>query len=96
MAHIELYGDNSKRLTGYHEASKRDTFSHGIGDRSASVRIPTMTAQKKFGYIEDRRPASDMNPYLVCAMIIDSTLLSESMVEPMINHFRKWREEVWD
>jgi len=96
MAHIELYGDNSKRLTGHHEASIRDKFSYGIGDRSASVRIPTMTAQKKFGYIEDRRPASDMNPYLVCAMIVDSTLLSESMVEPMINHFRKLKEEVWD
>lgn len=86
--HLIVYGDNSKRLTGHHETSSRECFSFGVGDRSASVRIPTSTAQKKCGYIEDRRPASDIDPYLVCAYIVDSTLLENSMMEPLIKHYR--------
>jgi glutamine synthetase len=88
--HLELYGDNSQRLTGHHETSSKDLFTYGAGDRTASIRIPTITAQKKLGYIEDRRPASDMDPYLVCAMIADTTLLEKSKVFPLISHFRKW------
>lgn len=39
--HIDLYGDNSKRLTGHHETSSKDQFSAGAGNRAASIRIPT-------------------------------------------------------
>lgn len=91
--HLEVYGDNSARLTGHHETSSKELFSYGVGDRSASVRIPTSTAQKRMGYIEDRRPASDIDPYLVCAMIVDTTLLEKSIVTPLIAHYRKWKEE---
>eukprot|EP00347_Sterkiella_histriomuscorum_P023767 403333455 len=43
--HLEVYGDNSARLTGIHETSSKEVFTYGVGDRSASVRIPTSTAQ---------------------------------------------------
>ena len=42
--HLELYGDNTKRLTGKHETSSKEVFSYGTGNRGASVRIPTTTA----------------------------------------------------
>ena len=51
-------------------------FSYGIGNRAASIRIPTSVANKGgAGYIEDRRPASNIDPYIVCAMVVDTTLL---------------------
>lgn len=77
--HIELYGDNEKRLTGAHETSVINNFTYGTGDRACSIRIPTTTAYEKKGYIEDRRPASDMDPYLVTSIIADSTLLDQSL-----------------
>jgi len=91
--HIELYGDNSKRLTGHHETSNKEVFSYGAGNRAASCRIPTTTMAEKKGYIEDRRPASDMDPYIVTAIIADTTLLDHSLAGPMIEAYRKWK--VW-
>lgn len=88
--HLSLYGDNSKRLTGVHETSDANVFSYGIGNRAASVRIPTSTAHAKKGYIEDRRPASDIDPYVVAALICDSTLIDESIIEPMHKHYNAW------
>jgi glutamine synthetase len=41
LLHLELYGDNSERLTGSHETSSPDVFSYGAGNRAASIRIPT-------------------------------------------------------
>lgn len=77
--HISLYGEgNDKRLTGHHETSSCDTFSFGCGNRAASFRIPTsvMHANGK-GYIEDRRPSSNIDPYVVCASIFDTGVLPE-------------------
>jgi len=56
------------------------------------VRIPTSTAAEKKGYIEDRRPASDADPYVVSAAIIDTTLLKHSLLEPLVEHYQKWKE----
>lgn len=90
--HIELYGDNSKRLTGHHETSSKETFSYGPGNRAASVRIPTSTkADNGRGYVEDRRPASDIDPYVVGAAIIDTTLLDESLLQPLFDHYTSWK-----
>lgn len=45
MKHMELYGTgNEERLVGVLDTSKFDVFTYGIGDRSASVRIPTPVA----------------------------------------------------
>ena len=90
--HLALYGDNSKRLTGEHETSSPDKFSWGVGSRGTSVRIPTSTAAKKRGYWEDRRPASDIDPYIVGAALIDTTVLKESKLAPLYKHFMAWKE----
>jgi len=90
--HIQVYGDNSKRLTGTHETSNKDVFSWGAGNRAASCRIPTSTMAEKKGYIEDRRPASDIDPYVVCALICDTTLLDDSLAKPMLDAYKKWQE----
>ena len=67
---IKLYGDNKQRLTGEHETSHIDIFSWGVADRSASVRIPRDTVKNKKGYFEDRRPSSNMDPYLVTSSLL--------------------------
>jgi glutamine synthetase len=73
--HIKGYGeDNDRRLTGEHETQRIDTFSWGVGDRGASVRIPNaMVRNNWIGYIEDRRPASNCDPYKVANLIITTT-----------------------
>ena len=73
--HIAVYGkDNDKRLTGLHETQSIDKFTYGEGDRGASIRIPveTIDAGYKSGYLEDRRPASNANPYEITKVIIDT------------------------
>lgn len=73
--HIKVYGDNTKRLTGTHETSSIDKFTYGVADRTASIRIPTQTAKVGKGYLEDRRPSSDCDPYVVTSKIAETTLL---------------------
>ena len=94
LLHMEMYGeDNHLRLTGHHETSASDKFSWGVGNRAASFRIPTsVRAANGKGYIEDRRPASNIDPYVVSAMIFDTTVLKESKADPMIAHFKAWAE----
>ena len=70
--HIRVYGDNSKRLNGTCETSDFHTFSYAAGDRGASVRIPNSVLKADCGYLEDRRPASDADPYRVIAAIFSS------------------------
>jgi glutamine synthetase len=71
--HIAVYGaDNEKRLTGRHETCSINEFRYGVSDRGASIRIPVFTAQNKKGYLEDRRPAANMDPYKVAARILES------------------------
>ena len=71
--HIKVYGaHNEERLTGLHETAPIHQFRWGISDRGASVRIPMATSNLGYGYFEDRRPAANMDPYQVCAILIDS------------------------
>ena len=73
---LKLYGEgNEHRLTGLHETSSMDRFSFGLGNRGCSCRIPVLTMEKGKGYFEDRRPASNINPYLTTAAIVDSVCL---------------------
>jgi len=69
---ISVYGaDNEQRLTGLHETQSIDKFSFGVSDRGASIRIPIYTVQNNWsGYLEDRRPNSEADPYKVAATII--------------------------
>ena len=73
---IELYGsDNDMRLTGLHETQSIDQFTYGISDRGASIRIPIYTVEHNWnGYLEDRRPASNADPYRIISHIV-STLI---------------------
>lgn len=68
--------DNLRRLTGRHETSSVDQFTYGVANRGCSVRIPRQVEAEKKGYLEDRRPASNCDPYVVTASICRSTLLS--------------------
>ena len=72
--HIDGYGeDNDRRLTGQHETQNIDTFSWGVGDRGASIRVPNAMAKNDWvGYIEDRRPASNCDPYRVANLIVST------------------------
>jgi len=75
--HIENYGSQNKmRLTGKHETQSIDTFSWGVSDRGASIRVPQTTEQNNWkGYVEDRRPASNGNPYLIMKSISETVNL---------------------
>jgi glutamine synthetase len=71
--HIKNYGsDNDKRLTGKYETQSIDKFTWGVGDRGASIRIPKSTGETWLGYLEDRRPASNADPYRVVSVIYES------------------------
>ncbi len=73
--HISVYGaDNDQRLTGEHETQSIDEFSYGVSDRGASIRIPVSTVEDGWiGRLEDRRPASNADPYKVAAAIVKTT-----------------------
>ena len=73
--HINVYGaHNDKRLTGKHETQSIDQFSYGVSDRGASIRIPIGTVEDGWkGRLEDRRPASNADPYKVAAAIVKTT-----------------------
>ena len=73
--HIAAYGpDNHMRLTGLHETQSIDQFSYGISDRGASIRIPVSTHTDGWvGRLEDRRTASNADPYKVAAAIVKTT-----------------------
>lgn len=67
---INVYGDdNNLRLTGIHETSSYNKFTYGIGTRNTSVRIPNQTIKDGCGYFEDRRPASNIDPYLATSTL---------------------------
>lgn len=71
--HMKVYGaHNEERLTGLHETCSIHQFRWGRSDRGASIRIPMATYQHGKGYFEDRRPAANMDPYLVCAALIET------------------------
>jgi len=70
--HIAVYGSaNDQRLTGLHETQNIETFSYGLSDRGASIRMPISLPENDWrGYLEDRRPASNADPYQITAMIV--------------------------
>jgi len=73
--HIAVYGeDNDLRLTGRHETASLASFSSGVANRGASIRIPRSVAKEGSGYFEDRRPASNIDPYLVTGIMAETIL----------------------
>jgi glutamine synthetase len=72
--HIANYGHGiEQRLTGKHETCSYKQFKYGVSDRGASIRIPLATKQEGKGYLEDRRPNANMDPYTVTRLIVETT-----------------------
>ena len=80
--HIAVYGENNdERLTGANETSSIKDFGWGIGDRTKSIRIPSsINEANAVGYIEDRRPSSNADPYLIVEKMI-TTILGDVVPE---------------
>ena len=70
--HIEVYGEhNEERLTGLHETASIHDFTYGVSDRGASIRIPIIVVENGWkGWLEDRRPASNADPYKIAGRIV--------------------------
>jgi glutamine synthetase len=66
MVHITIYA-----LTGKHETASIHDFSYGVSDRGCSIRT-LMTVQKVGKVVEDRRPASNGDPYKLLQRIIQT------------------------
>ncbi|WP_037906318.1 glutamine synthetase [Actinacidiphila yeochonensis] len=73
LEHIRHYGAGVEaRLTGAHETAPWNKYSYGVSDRGASVRIPWQVEVEQKGYIEDRRPNANVDPYVVTRLIVDT------------------------
>ena len=71
--HIANYGAGvEERLTGAHETQRHDQFSYGVSDRGASVRIPWQCSIDGKGYLEDRRPNGNIDPYTVARLVTET------------------------
>merc|ERR1719513_491116 len=80
IEHIQAYDpnegkDNERRLTGLHETSSIHDFSAGVANRGCSIRIPRGCAEDKEGYLEDRRPSSNADPYKVSEILVKTICL---------------------
>jgi glutamine synthetase len=79
--HIAAYGpDNHMRLTGLHETQSIDKFSWGVADRGASIRVPHGFVKDDAykGYLEDRRPNSQGDPYKIVSRVSQTVAEVES------------------
>lgn len=78
MKHIEKYGNdeatNKMRLSGKFETAPYDKFTWGVANRKASIRLQREVKEKGKGFMEDRRPAGDCDPYLVCGLLLETCL----------------------
>jgi len=80
VRHIKAYDphegkDNERRLTGAHETSSIHDFSAGVANRGCSIRIPREVAEQGYGYLEDRRPSSNCDPYSVTRVIVQTVCI---------------------
>lgn len=84
--HMDVYGKgNEERMTGDCETASYDTFSYGVASRKASIRIPRQVYLDRKGYIEDRRPAGNLEPYLVTNRLVASICLDSDEINPSTN-----------
>jgi glutamine synthetase len=71
--HMKVYGEgNEARMTGAHETAAFDKFTWGIANRGSSVRVNRACADEGKGYFEDRRPASNADPYQITGMVVET------------------------
>ncbi|ADP79805.1 glutamine synthetase GlnII [Pseudofrankia inefficax] len=85
MEHVTNYGYGIQdRLTGKHETAPWNKFSWGDSDRGASIRIPWAVSKARKGWLEDRRPNANMDPYIVSALMIDTTCSALAGEKPVL------------
>jgi len=95
LTSISLYGeDNMARLTGKHETCDIKKFVSGVGNRAASIRVPRTTFNDKCGYYEDRRPAANMDPYVVASSIFSIACLDNYGLDPLVKHYKSHMEQL--
>ena len=83
--HMDVYGQhNDKRMTGEHETSNINDFSYGYSTRDTSIRIPAQSSLDGKGYFEDRRPASNCDPYSVALRMLQ-TVYNETLESMSVN-----------
>ncbi|MBM65820.1 MAG: glutamine synthetase [Myxococcales bacterium] len=71
--HLAAYGTGTElRLTGAHETCSWDEYKYGVADRTASIRIPRGVANDGKGYLEDRRPNANCDPYEVTRVLLET------------------------
>lgn len=75
--------DNQRRLTGFNETSNIYEFLAAVANRGVSIRIPLQVAQDKRGYLEDRRPAANCDPYAVTSAIARTCLMEEDILNDL-------------
>jgi glutamine synthetase len=86
--HLKLYGtENELRLTGKHETASAEKFTYGMGNRGASCRVPVMTVEGGKGYFEDRRPGSNIDPYLVSGIMVDTVCLGSKYCKELLEAY---------
>lgn len=69
--------DNKRRLTGRHETASYQKFSYAAASRNVSVRIPRQVEEAQCGFLEDRRPAANCDPYAVTNILVKTICLNE-------------------
>lgn len=72
---------------GLHETSSLKSFSYGVASRGSSVRIPRTTEKSGNGYWEDRRPAANLDPYVVCSAIFSTSCLESFGLNELESHY---------
>ena len=94
--HIMHYGAGiEKRLTGFHETCSYKDFRHGVSDRGASVRIPWQVFKNEGGYIEDRRPNANCDPYVVARLMLETICGTEVEVK-VLSEGAGNRADAWE
>ena len=82
--HIAGYGDGlADRLTGEHETCSINEFRSGVADRGASIRVPRSVEIEGCGYLEDRRPGANCDPYTVCTLLLQ-TICTDVVADAVI------------
>lgn len=84
--HMKQYGNdevtNRMRMSGKFETAPFDKFSWGVASRTSSIRLQRSTKEKGRGFMEDRRPAGDCDPYLVCGLLLETCLGTKALTPP--------------
>lgn len=65
-----------------------NSFSYGVASRKASIRIPSVVGKSGRGYYEDRRPAANIDPYVVSSVLFSITELNSQGFDEMEQHYK--------